>query len=194
MVGIVVCYNGPIEDGERAIEPVRKFGPPVADQIRPMPYAELQSMQDDVVPPRRQYYEKAHFLAGISDETIDILIEHFSKVTSPLSLPFFQRTGGAMQRGDTAYGHRDALYNLILIASWEDPGESEIHVKWTRDLWEALQPHSTGGVYVNNIGGEAQGDGNLVRAAYGASYPRLVEVKNQYDPTNLFRHNQNIKP
>ena len=194
MVGIVVCYNGPIGDGERAIEPVRKFGPPVADQIRPMAYAELQGMLDEVVPPRRQYYEKAQFLSEISDQTIDILIDHFSKVTSPLSIPFLQQTGGAMQRGDTAYGHRDALYNLILIASWEDPGESEIHVKWTRDLWEALQPHSTGGVYVNNIGGESQGDGDLVRAAYGASYPRLAEVKKKYDPTNLFRHNQNIKP
>ena len=194
MVDIVVCYNGPIEDGERAIEPVRKFGPPVDDQIRPMAYAELQGMLDEVVPPGREYYMKPHFLSEISDETIDILIEHYSKVTSPLSMPFFQQTGGAMQRGDTAYSHRDALYNLILIASWEDPEESEIHIKWTRDLWEALQPHSTGGVYVNDIGGEAQGEGDLIRAAYGASYPRLVEVKKKYDPTNLFRHNQNIKP
>ena len=98
MVGIIVCYNGPIEDGERAIEPVRKFGPPVSDQIRPMAYAELQSMLDEVVPPRRQYYMKPHFLSEISDETIDILIEHFSKVTSPLSLPFLQQTGETGQR------------------------------------------------------------------------------------------------
>ncbi len=111
-----------------------------------------------------------------------------------LSLPFFQQTGGAMQRGNTAYAHRDALYNLILIAQWLDPGESEIHVKWTRDLWEALQPFATGGVYVNDVGREADDGADMVRAAYGASYPRLVEVKNKYDPANLFRHNQNIKP
>ena len=122
MVGIIVCYNGPIEDGERAIAPVRQFGPPIADHIGPMAYTELQGMLDEVVPPRRQYYEKAHFFSEISDETIDILIEHFAKVTSPLSLPFIQQTGGAMQRGDTSYGHRDALYNLILIASWGGPG------------------------------------------------------------------------
>jgi hypothetical protein len=75
-----------------------------------------------------------------------------------------------------------------------DPGESEIHVKWTRELWEALQPHATGGVYVNDIGREADGDGDLIPRAYGPSYRRLVEVKNKYDPTNFFRYNQNIKP
>ena len=194
MFAIGVCYDGPIEEGERFIEPVRKFGPPVSDQIRPMAYTELQSMLDPIVPPRNQYYQKAHFLRDISDETIDILIDHFSRVPSPLSIPFFQQTGGAMQRGNTAYGHRDALYNLILIAQWLDPGESEIHVKWTRDLWEALQPFATGGVYVNDVGSEADDGADMVRAAYGANYQRLVEVKNKYDPANLFRHNQNIKP
>jgi FAD/FMN-containing dehydrogenase len=176
------------------IAPVRQFGPPLLDQIRPMAYTELQTMLDTVVPPRHQYYEKAHFLREISDDAIDILVDHFDKVPSPLSVPFFQQTGGAAQRGSTAYGHRDALYNLILIAQWLDPSESARHVHWTRELWQALQPYATGGVYVNDIGQESEEGADLVRAAYGANYQRLAELKQKYDPTNLFRHNQNIKP
>jgi FAD/FMN-containing dehydrogenase len=194
MVAVGVCYNGPLAEGERLIAPVRQFGPPLLDQIRPMAYTELQSMLDAVVPPRHQYYEKAHFLREISDEAIDILVDHFDKVPSPLSVPFFQQTGGAMQRGSTAYGHRDALYNLILIAQWLDPSESARHVCWTRELWQALQPYATGGVYVNDIGQEFEDGADQVRAAYGANYQRLAELKQKYDPANLFRHNQNIKP
>lgn len=194
LFAIVACYNGPIEAGEKALRPLREFGPPLADQIRPMSYTQLQSMIDPLVPPRRQYYEKAHFIKDVSDDAIDILIDHFSAVTSPLSFIFFQQTGGAMQRGETAYGHRDAEYNLLFISEWLDPGESEIHVRWTRELWQALRPFATGGVYVNNIGREADDGADQIKAAYGSSYPRLVALKNKYDPTNLFRHNQNIKP
>jgi FAD/FMN-containing dehydrogenase len=194
MVAIAVCYNGPAEEGEKVIRPLRKFGPPVADLIGPMPYTGLQSMLDPSAPPGNQHYGKAHFMREISDPVIDILIDHYSRVASPRSIHFLQQTSGAMQRGDTAYSHRDARYNLILMAQWLDSRESEIHVRWTRDLWEALQPYATGGVYVNDIGGEADGDGHLFRAAYGPNYPRLVEIKNKYDPTNFFRHNQNIKP
>jgi FAD/FMN-containing dehydrogenase len=194
MVALVVCYNGPVAEGERVIKPLRQFGPPLADHIGLMPYTAVQSMLDQGAPPGNQYYVKAHFMREISDDVIDILIENYSRVSSPLSFALFQQTSGAMQRGNTAYGHRDALYNAIQVAQWLDPGESEIHVKWTRELWEALQPYATGGVYVNDIGGEADGDGDLIPGAYGPSYRRLVEVKNKYDPTNFFRHNQNIKP
>jgi FAD/FMN-containing dehydrogenase len=194
MVVIGVCYTGPLDEGARVIAPVRQFGPPLVDQIRPMAYTELQSMFDAAFPPRNQYYEKVHFLQEIRDDAMDILIEHFASVPSPLSAPFFQQTGGAMRRGNTAYAHRDALYNLILVAEWLDPGESERHVRWTRELWEALQPYSTGGFYVNDIGREEDDGADRVRAAYGANYQRLAELKKKYDPENLFRHNQNIKP
>jgi FAD/FMN-containing dehydrogenase len=194
MVAIGVCYNGPLDEGERVVAPVRRFGPPVMDQIRPMAYTELQSMLDAVVPPRHQYYEKAHFLRAISDEVIDILIDNYANVPSPLSIPFFQQTGGAMQRGHSAYAHRDALYNLILIAQWLDPAESERHVRWTRELWQTLQPYTTGGIYVNDMGREEEDGADQVKAAYGVNYRRLAELKRKYDPTNLFRHNQNIKP
>jgi FAD/FMN-containing dehydrogenase len=194
VVAIGVCYDGPLAEGEQLIAPVRQFGPPLADQIRPMAYTELQSMIDPAFPPGNQYYVKAHFLREISDEAIDILIDHFARVPSALSIQFFQQTGGAMQRGHTAYAHRDALYNLILVAEWLDPRESERHVRWTRELWQALQPYGTGGVYVNDIGCEADEGAEQIRAAYGANYSRLAELKQKYDPTNLFGHNQNIKP
>src|SRR5262249_22793148 len=145
-------------------------------------------------PPRKQYYDTVHFLREIRDEAISLLIDHFSRVSSPLSSSFSQQTGGAMQRGNTAYAHRDALYNFILVAQWLDPKESQRHVRWTRDLWEALQPYSTGGFYVNDIGREEDDGADRVWAAYGHNYERLAALKKQYDPDTLFRHNQNIKP
>jgi FAD/FMN-containing dehydrogenase len=193
VVAIGVCCTGPLAEGERVIAPVRRFGSPLEDQIRPMAFTELQSLMDAAYPPRNQYYQKDHFLWEISDEAIDIVVEHFSHVSSPLSIPFFQQNGGAMRRGNTAYAHRDACYNLVLTAQWRDPAESERHVRWTRELWQALQPYATGGVYVNHIGREDEDGAEQVRAAYGANYPRLAELKQKYDPTNLFRHNQNIK-
>ena len=193
VVAIAVCYDGPLAEGERLIAPVRQFGPPLEDQIRPMAYTELQTMLDADYPAGRQYYFKAHFLREISDDAIDILIDHFASVPSPLSMLFFQQTGGAVQRGHTAYAHRDALYNLLLLAQWLDPGESERHVHWIRELWQVLRPYTTGGVYVNDIGREADEGADQVRAAYGVNYQRLAELKQKYDPTNLFRHNQNIK-
>ena len=99
------------------------------------------------------------------------MVEHFARVSSPLSLPFFQQSGGAMRRGHTAYAHRDAGYNLVLTAQWLDPGESERHVRWIRELWQALRPYATGGVYVNHIGREDEDGADQVRAAYGTNYP-----------------------
>ena len=159
-----------------------------------MAYATLQSMFDATYPPRNQYYQKDHFFQDIGDDTIDIMVEHFARVSSPLYLPFFQQSGGAMQRGNTAYAHRNAFYNLVLSTQWRDPMESERHVRWTRELWQALRPHATGGTYVNHIGREDDDGIDQVRAAYGTNYQRLAKLKSQYDPTNLFRHNQNIKP
>ena len=192
IVAIGVCYVGPLAEGERLIAPVRHFGPPLEDQIRPMAYTALQRLMDTAYPRGNQYYQKDHYMLEISDVAIDIIVEHFASVSSPLSIPFFQQSGGAMQRGDTAYAHRAALYNLVLTAQWLDPGESEHHMGWIRDLWQALRPYATGGIYVNHLGHEDGAD--QILAAYGANYQRLAQLKKQYDPTNLFRHNQNIKP
>ncbi len=197
VVGIVACYNGPLEEGEKVIKPLRGFGQPLLNQFGPMPYVQVQHLLDSFTPEGHQYYEKAHFMTDIGDGAIDTLIDSYARTSSPGNLLVFQQQGNAanrVPREATAYSHREAKYNLILIACWTDPGESEVHVKWTRDLWNTLVPYATGGVYVNSVGREAEDGADMVRSAYGANYQRLVTLKNKYDPTNLFRHNQNIKP
>ena len=197
VVGIVGCYNGSPIEGEKALEPLRKLGEPVVAQFDLLPYVQMQRYVDSFTPEGQQYYEKSHFITDISDGVIDALIEGYRNTSSPGNLLFFQQQGNAVNRvpqDATAYSHRNARYNLLLIARWADPGESEIHFRWTRDLWEELLPHSTGGVYVNNVGREADDGATMVRSSYGANYPRLAELKQKYDPANLFRHNQNISP
>ena len=176
---------------------MRNFGPPLVDTIGPMPYTAWQSALDAATPDGRQNYEKAHFFSQLSDGAIDIIVDSFARVTSPLSMVAIQQVGGEMRRGagdQAAYSHRDALYNQIIFTAWEDQGKSEVHIKWARDLWTDLVPHSTGGVYVNDIGQESEEGADQIRAAFGSGYQRLVELKNKYDPNNLFRHNQNVRP
>lgn len=197
VVALVACYNGPQEDGENCIKPLQELGQPIVNQVGPMAYQDVQHLLDAFTPDGKQYYEKAHFITDIPDGAIDALVDAYHNTSSPGNLLVFQQQGNAANRvpqDAMAYSHRDARYNLLLIACWSDPGESEIHVKWTRDLWEALVPYSTGGVYVNNVGREVEEGADMMRSAFGANYLRLVELKNKYDPENLFRHNQNIKP
>ena len=154
-------------------------------------------MIDALAPPGRQNYEKAHFLASISDGAIETLVDHFENVTSPHSAALIQQAVGEMRRGageGAAYAHRDANYNFTIFTAWLDPGKSEIHIQWARNLWEAMKPFTTEGVYMNDIGREVEEGADLMRAAYWANYQRLVDLKNKCDPHNLFRHNQNIKP
>jgi FAD/FMN-containing dehydrogenase len=194
---IGVCYNGALTEGEKAMRPLQKLGTPLADHIAPISYLAVQHLLDDATPEGNQYYEKAHFMRDIPAGAMDVMLEYFQNAPSPLSVPVFQQLGNAANRvapDATAFGHRDARYNLILIADWTAPRDTEVNVTWTRELWEALRPYATGGVYVNNIGREADGDGALLRAAYGTNYQRLAAIKHTYDPANLFRHNQNITP
>ena len=196
-IAIIACHSGSIEAGEEALRPLREFGPPLADQIHPMSYEEVQTLLDAIAIPGRQYYIKSLFMKDIGAEAIDTMIAHFSKVTSPLSGIMFQQLGNATNRvgsGETAFSHREARYEWVCLTAWEDPGESEIHIRWTRECAEAMHPFTTGGIYVNQIGTEAEDGVDQIRAAFGASYQRLVALKNKYDPTNLFSHNQNIRP
>ncbi|MDA1129314.1 MAG: FAD-binding oxidoreductase [Chloroflexi bacterium] len=194
---IVPCYNGPIAEGEAYIKPLRELGTPIADLVGPMNYEDLQALTDAALVPGRQYYEKSHFMKEISDEAIDLMVEHFAESTAALPVILLQQVGNAVLRvanDATAYSHRDGVYNCLIIPVWDDPGETEIHRKWCRDLWEALEPYGTGGIYVNNIGREEDDSEALVRSSYGSNYLRLAEIKKQFDGDNLFRHNQNIRP
>lgn len=197
VVGIGVCYNGPLDRGERVLKPLLRFGEPLLNSVQPRSYIQVQHLLDGVTPEGNQYYGKSHFIKDITDGAIDALAEHYSGVPSPLSVLVFQQLGNAANRVPqeaTAYSHRDARYNLNLIGQWTAPGETEPHVQWVRELWDAVAPYATGGVYVNNVGNEADDGIETIRAAYGANYPRLATVKQMYDPKNLFRHNQNIRP
>jgi FAD/FMN-containing dehydrogenase len=193
-VAIDACYFGPMDQGVRVLQPLRKFGSPLVDQLGPIAYLDLQASGDAFFPKGLHYYYKSHFLKEISEEAIEVLVAHFATVPSPRSLVIFQQYGGAVSRvgqADTAYGHREAQYNFIPASAWTDPTESEPHLNWAREAWDLMRPFATGGVYVNNLAEEGE---EQVRAAYGPHYDRLVAVKNEYDPTNFFRLNANLKP
>lgn len=195
VIAIIGCYAGPTEEGERVLQPLRQFGPPEADLFRVMPYTALQKMLDAGNPPGLHNYWKAEFIRALGDDGIDTLVAHAERRESPMSKVFLGHLGGAVSRvGEeaTAYSHRAAPFLFTANAMWPDPKESDRHIGWTRDFWQAMQPFSAGGVYVNFLSNEGE---DRVRAAYTPRvYQRLVALKNKYDPANFFSLNQNIKP
>ena len=191
---ILLCYYGPIAEGERAIRPLRKFGPPLSDDVRPMTYAEAQALA--LAPQGRQNYLKSHFMSAVSDDVVDINLDFFDRVTSPLSSVLFQYLGNATRRvpaDATAFGHRSALCEWATNAVFLDPGESEIHIRWVREFAEALSPFSSG-PYINQVGAEAEEGAAEIQAAFGSNFEKLAGLKQRYDPTNMFSHSHNIRP
>jgi FAD/FMN-containing dehydrogenase len=193
---VLGCYAGPIAEGERLLRPLRESGPLLADQFGPMPYVALQSIAENFNPPGMRNYWKSDYLGQLSDDAIDLLVEEYPSVPAPHSHLIIEQMGGAVGRigeDEAAVSHRDAPYNAIIIGMWAEPAEDERTIGWVRRLWQALRPFSSGGVYVNyQMGDEGE---DRVRAAYSPEkYERLVALKNKYDPTNLFRLNQNITP
>jgi FAD/FMN-containing dehydrogenase len=191
--GVSVCYVGPIEEAEKAIKPLRAYRTPIQDQIAPRSYVEIQSAGDAIFPRGRRYYWKAQFLRELSDAAIDTLLSAYATAPSE-SLLVLQHVGGAIARVPataTPYANRDALYDCFPISIWDNPAEDATRIRWARELWEAMRPFSTGGVYANNLGEEGT---ERIEAAYGENYARLLALKNKYDPSNFFRLNQNIKP
>jgi FAD/FMN-containing dehydrogenase len=193
---ILVCYSGDIEEGERILQPLRDHGEPLADQIGPKSYVDFQAMFDQGQPEGNYYYSKSEYLAELSDEAIDTALAHGATISSPLTRATIMQLGGATSRVDEmamAATQTDAAYVLAITTGWTDPTENERKVEWTRDFWRAMSAFSTGGTYVNFL---SEGEGQeRVRAAYGPEkHERLVALKNKYDPDNLFRMNQNIKP
>jgi FAD/FMN-containing dehydrogenase len=194
MVAIMACYTGPLEAGDRVVQPLRTFGPPVADMIQPMLYVTAQAMIDDAFPKGRFNYWKSSLLNSLSDEAAEILIAGFERATSPYSSILIEHLGGALSRvaeAETAFPHRTAPYDVVIMPMWLDRAESDAHRRWAEDVWQAMQPFASGGVYVNYLSDEGS---ERVRAAYGVNYERLVSLKTAYDRLNLFRFNQNIRP
>jgi FAD/FMN-containing dehydrogenase len=196
VVGVIALYAGAIEDAESCIAPLRQYGTPLVDGIKPTPFRVLQSMLDASARPGLQYYVKSEFLPPLSDALIDTIVDHASRITSPLSVIAGFHLGGAVSRVEedaTAYSHRDAAYSLIINCAWRDPAESATHIQWTREFWTALQPFSRGGAYIN-FQSRDEGEDRVINTYGTAKYKRLAVLKRKYDPSNFFRLNQNIPP
>ena len=191
---ITGCYVGSHHDGERALSPIVRFGSPVETSLATVPYLEIQSGGDALFPRGRRYYWKAQFLREIGAGAIDALLDAYAKAPNTSSLLVFQHVGGAIARvptPDSPYANRDAAFDCFPVAIWDDSADDDANMRWARELWSAVRPYSTGGVYANNLGEEGE---DRVRDAYGENYARLAALKTRYDPTNLFRLNQNIRP
>jgi FAD/FMN-containing dehydrogenase len=194
MVG--TCYAGRIEDGERVLRPLREFRRPLVDLVGPTAYTGFQSAIDSTVLHGWSYYWKSTYLPELRDDLIDVIADHAFACSSPRSYVAMFHLRGAVSRvsgGTTAFGNRLASHAVTLDAVWrraEDFGDRDID--WTKKFFAALGPFRNG-VYVNFLGGDEAPD--RIREAYGDSvYERLIEVKTTYDPDNVFRHNQNIRP
>jgi FAD/FMN-containing dehydrogenase len=195
IVAVPMGYHGPLDEGERVLGPLRRLGTPLADDIGPRSYVEVQSIFDPAIFPHgMERYWKSSFLKDPGDHVLDIALEYADQMVSPHSMILLYMVHGVASRmpaKSTAFGLRDRLWNLDVIGQWTEPTEGEQHIKWVRECWGALEPYDSGGVYVNHLAGD---EPERVRAAYGHNYDRLVAVKQQYDPMNVFRQNQNIRP
>jgi FAD/FMN-containing dehydrogenase len=196
-VGVIVCWTGSPEEGERVVAPIRNVMKPVVDVVQQMPYTALQSMLDDGGPKGIRGYFKAEFLEDLEGDVIDKLVEHGAKRPGPLVQLLMEPMGGAISRvgeDDTALGRRDVPWCYHALAMWMEPDQetADAHIAWAKGLADDLKPHSTEGVYLNYISDEGE---ERVRSTYGpVKYDRLVALKDRYDPDNMFHLNQNISP
>jgi FAD/FMN-containing dehydrogenase len=193
---IVAAYIGDPSVGEAAMAPLRRFGPPLADTIAPTSYVALNTLFDAAFPYGGvKRYWKSSFLKELDDEMLDIMITRSAKFLSPMSTVLFFHLHGAatrVEKNATAFGARDEVWDYDVISQWNEPAETADHVRWTRDFWNAVEPFASGLAYVNHL--DAEEGSSRIREAYRHGYDRLVTLKDKYDPNNLFRLNQNIRP
>jgi FAD binding domain-containing protein/berberine-like enzyme len=194
MCGIVWAYSGPVKQGPSVFKPIRKFKAPALDLVGPIPNPVLNSMFDPLYPPGLQWYWKADFVRELSDEAIALHAEHGAKLPTLLSTMHMYPTDGAagkVKSDATAWAYRDAKWSSVIVGVDPDAAKKDLITNWARDYWTALHPHSAGGAYVNFMMDEGE---ERVKATYGKNFAKLQKVKKKYDPQNLFRSNQNIKP
>lgn len=194
MCAIVWCYSGPMQKAEEIFKPIRSFSPPACDLVGPIPHTALQSMFDGLYPTGHQWYWKADFVNELSDEAIALHVKYCSKIpTIQSSMHLYPINGAAHRVGknDTPWSYRDATWAQVIVGVDPDPANKDRISTWAKEYWDAVHPYSAGGAYVNFMMDEGE---DRVKASYKGNYERLVAIKNKYDPTNLFRVNQNIKP
>ena len=194
LFSLIPFYSGDIEAGKDALRPLREFVEPIADTVQPTPYTAHQRSSDELYREGDRNYWKSHFFDELSDDAIDTIVDEVDPLPTPFTTVFFEWMGGAIARADsdaTAFPHRDATVSFTVAPKWTDPADDEELIGWAREFFDATAPYATEDVYVNYLSGDEQ---QRTGAAYGDNYDRLVELKAEYDPENLFRMNQNIEP
>jgi FAD/FMN-containing dehydrogenase len=194
-VGMIVCWAGDLEEGERFLAPVRAFGPPAVDLVSAMPYVAVQQLLVAANPRGKRNYWTAEFLAEFPDEAIDAWVSRASQPISPFSQMIILAGGGAISRvpdDADAFGERHAPFNIHMLSMWDAEEHDAANIAYTKEIAAAMQPWTTGAVYLNFIGDEGE---ERVRSSFGPEkFARLQALKKEWDPNNLFRHNQNIPP
>jgi len=190
----IVHWTGPLEDGEQAMSPFRDLAPRVAEMVGPMPYPALNAAFDGLFPKGMRSYWKGSYVTELTDAAIDQHVIHGPKVpgvSATMHLYPINGAAGRVASEETAFAYRGATFAPVIVAAWHDPAEDQERIKWVRDYYQAIAPHSEPGGYINFMSDDDQG---RIQDNYRGNYKRLVDAKRAYDPDNLFHHNQNIKP
>jgi FAD/FMN-containing dehydrogenase len=194
VVVLAIFYAGDIAEGDKLIAPLRRFGDAHGEHIGAQPYVQWQKAFDPLLTPGARNYWKTHNFTDLRDEALDAMIEFANRLPSPQCEVFIGFIAGAANRVPAeamAYGHRDANFVLNVHGRWDDAAQDESCIAWAREFFKAAAPYASAGAYVNFMTEE---EGDRIKAAYGPNYDRLVQIKKQYDPENIFHLNQNIKP
>lgn len=194
LVGVIPCYCGNIAEGERLLQPLRKFGSPILDGIQAMPFPAMQSLLGPSFPDGNQNYWKSTMQRELPDAAISAIVEHANSLPSPLSFTVLEYYGGAAGRISneaTAFPHRNLPWDILFIAQWTDPGQTNLHRDWARSGEEILRPFSQNAHLLSALDVEAD---DVIKSAFGGNLARLAVIKKKYDPANFFRVNHNINP
>lgn len=194
LVGVIPCYCGNIAEGERLLQPLRKFGSPILDGIQAMPFPAMQSLLGPSFPDGNQNYWKSTMQRELPDAAISAIVEHANSLPSPLSFTVLEYYGGAAGRISneaTAFPHRNLPWDILFIAQWTDPGQTNLHRDWARSGEETLRPFSQNAHLLSALDVEAD---DVIKSAFGGNLARLAVIKKKYDPANFFRVNHNINP
>jgi FAD/FMN-containing dehydrogenase len=195
LAALIVFHTGDAGEAERELAPFKTWGSPLMVDVGPMPYPVMNTLLDAGFPAGSLNYWLSSFTRGLPDELIDVAVERFATVPSPLTGILLEHFHGAVTRvgvTETAVPHRDEGWNLLIPSVWTDPADSDANIAWSRETFAALRPHFGTGRWLNYLGDDQADD--AIRAAYGPNYDRLREVKRRYDPDNVFHLNHNIAP
>ena len=195
---IAALYAGDADEGEALLQPLRELAEPIVDFSGQMAYRDVQQLFDAVIPfGKHRCYWKSLFLAGLDDEAIDLIVAGNERPPSPNTLSSIWNFGGAIAEVDaaaTAFGDRSMPWMVSIDSIWDTVDEDDANIAWTRAFWQRLQPYSDRGRIYLNFAGHGEDNDQLTRRTFGPNYERLAAIKRRYDPTNMFRFNQNIQP